>query len=368
VRPTVSRRFGNQVARDFPRASVVDIAPTVLYFLGLPIARDLDGFAGGHLHAQLHAGQADHVHSVTREWGGRGEEQRARAESPGREPAESEDAGGASVEQAGAGAGLQRARRVGRRHRHAARIGAERRGSGGGPDQIHLALRDAGGTDGTLVMYVGCPSYYDDVGRGVLTPEQEREVLDKHPPFDPLTTRSARSHGILAEFFRTYPGTLVNRHVARFAAAGRLAGQLLADHPWDFAYGAGSPLDRFAKADGKILLLGSDHDEVTFLHHVEHVVDFPDKKIARYRVPCADNGNVTWREVEEVNTAGDGAHPNWPDRFFAHLVDGYLEASGNRGGRVGNSTAYLFRASSTVRRRHAVDRARLSCPVSSFSF
>jgi predicted AlkP superfamily phosphohydrolase/phosphomutase len=27
------------------RASVVDVAPTVLYFLGLPVARDMDGFA-----------------------------------------------------------------------------------------------------------------------------------------------------------------------------------------------------------------------------------------------------------------------------------------------------------------------------------
>jgi predicted AlkP superfamily phosphohydrolase/phosphomutase len=38
--------YGRQVEKgSFPRASVVDIAPTVLYFLGLPIARDLDGFA-----------------------------------------------------------------------------------------------------------------------------------------------------------------------------------------------------------------------------------------------------------------------------------------------------------------------------------
>jgi hypothetical protein len=38
--------YGRQVAEGtFPRASVVDIAPTVLYFLGVPIARDLDGFA-----------------------------------------------------------------------------------------------------------------------------------------------------------------------------------------------------------------------------------------------------------------------------------------------------------------------------------
>ena len=38
--------YGRQVATgNFLRASVVDIAPTVLYYFGLPIARDLDGFA-----------------------------------------------------------------------------------------------------------------------------------------------------------------------------------------------------------------------------------------------------------------------------------------------------------------------------------
>ena len=28
-----------------PRASVVDLAPTILYFMGLPVGRDMDGFA-----------------------------------------------------------------------------------------------------------------------------------------------------------------------------------------------------------------------------------------------------------------------------------------------------------------------------------
>ena len=214
----------------------------------------------------------------------------------------------------------------------------------GGPDQIHLALRDSLGLSGTMMMYVGCPRYYDDVGRGVLTAEEEREVLEKQPPFDPQTARSAREHGILVEFFRTFPGTIVNSHVARFAAAGPHAGLLLAEQPWDFPYGADSPLDRFRTLAGKILLLGSDHDEVTFLHHVEHIVDFPDKKISRYKVPCEIDGRRVWREVAEVNTAGDGAHANWPDRFFGALVDGYLAHAGNRGGRVGDAAAYLFSA------------------------
>jgi hypothetical protein len=32
-------------ARRLPRGSVVDFTPTLLYFLGLPIGRDMDGYA-----------------------------------------------------------------------------------------------------------------------------------------------------------------------------------------------------------------------------------------------------------------------------------------------------------------------------------
>ena len=32
-----------------PRGSIVDVAPTILYFLGLPVARDMDGFARADL-------------------------------------------------------------------------------------------------------------------------------------------------------------------------------------------------------------------------------------------------------------------------------------------------------------------------------
>jgi predicted AlkP superfamily phosphohydrolase/phosphomutase len=38
--------FGSDVKPGrHPRASVVDVAPTILYFFGLPVARDMDGFA-----------------------------------------------------------------------------------------------------------------------------------------------------------------------------------------------------------------------------------------------------------------------------------------------------------------------------------
>src|SRR5215831_6230753 len=67
----------------------------------------------------------------------------------------------------------------------------------GGPDQIHLALRDVLGERGTFVMYASCPRYVDEVGRGHLSEEAEREILEKMPMFDPLTARSSRYNGIL---------------------------------------------------------------------------------------------------------------------------------------------------------------------------
>lgn len=214
----------------------------------------------------------------------------------------------------------------------------------GGPDDIHLALKDVLTTEGTLLMYTGCQQYFDDVGRGHLTREEEAEILDKLPAYDPFTARSSRDNGALVEFLRTYPGTRVNSHVTRFAAWGKHVDYLFSRQPWDYAYGCDSVLARFVEIGGKILLLGCDHDTVTFLHHVEHIVDIPDKRVARFKVPILEDGARVWRDMEEFDTSGDGAHPNWPDRFFAKIVDTYLIQSGLHGGKVGDATCYLLPA------------------------
>jgi len=214
----------------------------------------------------------------------------------------------------------------------------------GGPDEIHLALKEALTPAGTLLMYASCPQYVDEVGRGNLSPREEREVLDKLPAFEAATARAARDNGVLVEFFRTYPGACVNDHVARFVAWGRQAAYLFSSQPWNYAFGRDSALDRFVALDGKILLLGCDHDTVTFLHYAEHVADIADRRVARFKVPVNENGVRVWRDMEEYDTSAAGAHANWPDRFFARIVDSYLAASGNRGGRVGDAPSFLFAA------------------------
>src|SRR5204863_424036 len=100
---------------------------------------------------------------------------------------------------------------------------------------------------------------------------------------------------------------------------------------------------RFVNLNGKILLLGSDHDTVTFLHYAEHIGGFPGKRVIRFKVPVLENGERVWRDVEEFDTSS-GAHPNWSERFFADVVDTYLGVTANRGGQVGSASSHLIPA------------------------
>src|SRR5215469_2940623 len=101
----------------------------------------------------------------------------------------------------------------------------------GGNGAMHRALESVLTSEGTLMMYASCPRYYDELGRGNLATEQELEIREKLPAFDPLTARSARDHGILVEFLRTYRGSRVNRHVARFVFWGKQSEHLISSQP-----------------------------------------------------------------------------------------------------------------------------------------
>ncbi|MGQ0767234.1 MAG: aminoglycoside N(3)-acetyltransferase [Gemmatimonadota bacterium] len=213
----------------------------------------------------------------------------------------------------------------------------------GGPDQIHLAVKDALTPSGTLAMYAGVPRYVDEIGRGNLSTDEEQELRRKLPAFDPLTARADRSNGTLVEFFRTWPDSRVNEHPARFVVWGKAADYLISRQPWDYAYGRDSLFERFVELNGRILLLGSDHNNVTFLHYAEHVAPIANKRVARFLVPIMRDGERAWLDMAEYDTSS-GVHTNWSPNFFAEIVDSYLLQSGNRGGQVGDALSFLIDA------------------------
>jgi len=213
----------------------------------------------------------------------------------------------------------------------------------GGPDQIHLALKDAVGAAGSLLMYASCPDQYDEVGRGGLPRGVEAALIEHLPAFDARTARAARDNGTLVEFLRTWPDATANDHVVRFVCRGPHAPALFANQPWDYAYGPGSPLARFAELGGRILLLGSDHDQVTFLHHAEHLVDVAGKRLVRYQVPVLAEGRTDWRWCEEFDTS-EPAHPSWPADVFRRITDAFLRQTGNTGGCIGGAPSVVIEA------------------------
>jgi aminoglycoside 3-N-acetyltransferase len=139
------------------------------------------------------------------------------------------------------------------------------------------------------------------------------------------------------------------------AAVGLLADVLTAGHPYDDAYGAGTPYARLVELGGQVVVLGAPLDAVTLVHHAEAVAEVPGKRRVSYGSPVTVGGERLWRTFSDIDTA-DGALPY--ERvlgevpYIEHIARGALAAGKGRSGPVGEATAYLFDARGLV--EHAV--------------
>ena len=218
----------------------------------------------------------------------------------------------------------------------------------GGPDELIAALLQAIGKEGTMMMYVGCQMPFDDLGRGIFSPDEEAFILQHCPAFDHNTARASRDHGALAEFFRTTPGVKFSINPGcRMAAIGTYAEELLKDHPLNYGLGKGTPLEKLCKNSGKLLLIGSDLDAVSLLHYAEAIAPIPDKKLVHIKVPLLIDGKKEWIDIEEFNSSTGIC--DWPDQYFAIILNAYIEASRPLAcGKIGKASSYLISASDLV--------------------
>lgn len=211
---------------------------------------------------------------------------------------------------------------------------------------VVAALDAAVGADGTLLMTLGAEDEWSWVNDH---PEDVREdFLRDAEPFDALTTPASTDIGMLAEVFRTTPGTVVSNHPeGRFGARGRLAHELTRDVPWDDYYGPGSPLQRLVDEGGRVLRLGADENTVTLIHYAEYLAHVPDKRrVRRHRRVLGRHGP----EIRGVECLDDtlGIVDWHGEDYFALILRDYLATHDVPRGRVGYADSTLLDARDLV--------------------
>jgi aminoglycoside N3'-acetyltransferase len=240
-------------------------------------------------------------------------------------------------------------RRLGVRAGDALMVHASLRAIGpveGGAEGVLAALAGAVGSEGTMLMTLGARDDWAWVNE---RPEPERAALLRGAePFDTVLAPADPEVGVLAEVFRTWPGTIVSDHPeGRFGAHGRLARPFVDDVPWDDYYGPGSPPARLVQAGGRVLRLGADLDTVTLIHYAEYLAPVPEKRRVRRHRLVARPGGAEIVVVECLDDS-DGIVDHPGEDYFATILREYLATGRAATGLVGNARSELLDAAGLV--------------------
>ncbi|WP_432509313.1 AAC(3) family N-acetyltransferase [Kineococcus auxinigenes] len=204
----------------------------------------------------------------------------------------------------------------------------------GGEQAVVAALRAAVGAEGTVVMPVQSWQLCDPALLQQTGAQWWPLVREHLPVYDPVSTPS-KNMGTVAEHFRTLPGTLRSSHPHRsFAAAGRLAAEVVARHDLSEPMGEGSPLAVLYDVGAQVLLLGVSAAKCTVLHLAEHRCEYPGKHQIGNGAPVLVDGQRRWRSWRELEVSADDSE---------QVADDFAAATGlRRSARVGHGAGQLL--------------------------
>ena len=190
---------------------------------------------------------------------------------------------------------------------------------------VHASLRALGPIDGraealvrTVLSVLG--------NQGTLVAYVDFEPTPDIPYFDPQRSPASQEFGFLVEVIRTWPGAVRSLNPgASIVAIGTQAEWLCHGHPINYGYGPGSPFSKLVEIGGKILLLGSDLNNVTILHYAEHCARLPNKRVIQRTDRMLVDETVVDVDIEEFDTS-ELVIDAMPTDYFAQITQEFVEA------------------------------------------